>query len=91
MHKGNRNWINAILPNDLAVTVLREASVNVKVDLPEYLVAPLAEGAEIGKVVVEAGGQTRSFPLIAQAAVPRGNILRVFFDNISLFFRNLLS
>ncbi|MBS3976001.1 MAG: D-alanyl-D-alanine carboxypeptidase [Syntrophomonadaceae bacterium] len=90
VYKGKQNWINAVLPENLSITVPKEASVNVKVELPEYLVAPLAAGAEAGKIVVEAGGQTRTFPLIAQEAVPKGNFFRVFFDTISLMLRNLL-
>ncbi|MEW6663094.1 MAG: D-alanyl-D-alanine carboxypeptidase family protein [Bacillota bacterium] len=90
VYKGKQNWINAVLPDDLAVTVPKEASVNVKVELPKYLVAPLAEGAEVGKVIVEAGGQAKTFPLIIQEAVPKGNFLKVFFNELSLMFRTLL-
>lgn len=48
------------------------ASVTTKVELADSLKAPVAQGAEVGQLVVSVDGkEVRKIPLVAQAEVPR--------------------
>ncbi|KKM10322.1 hypothetical protein SY88_14660 [Clostridiales bacterium PH28_bin88] len=84
VYKGKRKRVNAVLPSDLAATVLRNTEVKVWAELPEYLEAPVAKGQQVAQVVIEAGGEVKRYPLVAEEDVRRGNFLKVFFHSLIL-------
>lgn len=61
-----------------------------KVELPEYFEAPVARGAQVGRIVYTAGEHlVREEPILALDEVEEGGFFRRMWDGIRLFFRNL--
>ncbi len=90
--KGNRNLV-AVKPGaDLALTLSRaEApSLEWRVERDSGIIAPVAVGAIVGRIVFSVGGTERaSFDLVAAEPVKRGNIFKVIWDSIVLWWKGL--
>lgn len=86
--KGQSDKVDGIMQEALLVTVPRKERNSLEVGLvyEEPLVAPLAEGATVGRVVVKLGGkEVASRPVLAGAAVPKGGFFRVMLDTIRMY------
>ena len=67
-----------------------EIEVNIRTD--EYLIAPIAQGQEVGTVTLAADGEVLAErPLIALAAVEEAGFFGRFWDGIRLFFVRLFA
>lgn len=89
VYKGKGGKVNAVLPEDLSVTILRGETPELRAELPKYLEAPVAQGQEIGTLVVETRNGEKRYPLVAETEISRGNFLKVFFHSIWLTLRGL--
>ncbi|NLL19415.1 MAG: D-alanyl-D-alanine carboxypeptidase [Clostridia bacterium] len=89
VYKGKGSRVNAVLPEDLSITLLKGETPELRAELPKYLEAPVEEGQEIGTLVVETRNGEKRYPLVAETEIPRGNFLKVFFHSIWLSLRGL--
>lgn len=86
--KGQTDHVDGIVNEALFVTVPRKERNGLEVGLvyDEPLVAPLAAGATVGRVVVKLGGkEILSRPVVAGAAVAAGGFIRVMLDTIRMY------
>lgn len=74
------------------VTVPRQAAGQITAvdDLPGYLEAPLTAGAVVGQLVITAGDEQVTVPLVAAEDVARGSFFTVLWDSLRLMVRGLL-
>jgi D-alanyl-D-alanine carboxypeptidase (penicillin-binding protein 5/6) len=89
VYKGKGSFVQAVLPEDLFVTILKGETPSIRTELPKYLEAPLAKGEKIGELLVETRDGEKRFPLVAEKDIPRSNFLKVFFHSIWLAIRGL--
>ncbi|MGI6551529.1 MAG: D-alanyl-D-alanine carboxypeptidase [Clostridia bacterium] len=89
VYKGKGSSVQAVLPEDLFVTILKGETPSIRTELPKYLEAPLAKGEKIGELLVETRDGEKRFPLVAEKDIPRSNFLKVFFHSIWLAIRGL--
>lgn len=90
--KGAANQVSLVAPETVRVTVPKgqEQSLQLKVDGPKELIAPVKAGETLGQLVISAGGETiRSITLQAAQEVPRGSLWRRSIDTIRLLLRRL--
>lgn len=89
IYKGKSNTVQVGVKGDQWATVPRGLGEKVKpeVALNAPLIAPLAEGQQVGTVKIVADGKTLSeFPVVALQAVPEAGIFGRIWDSILLMF-----
>jgi len=89
VYKGKENTVQVGVKSDQWVTVPRGLGDKVKpeVDVNAPLIAPLAEGQQVGTVKLVADGKTLSeFPVVALQPVPEAGIFGRIWDSILLMF-----
>ncbi len=87
--KGRDQEVAVTLASAALVALPRGSKDEVRpvVELQRYVVAPVSAGQEIGRLRVEAGGQTvAEFPLVARKAIPVGGVFRRLLDTALLWF-----
>ncbi|MET1078696.1 MAG: D-alanyl-D-alanine carboxypeptidase family protein [Pseudomonas sp.] len=92
--KGASRQVKAGLAQDLTISMQKGQAKNLKAEtlLTPQLVAPIAQGAVIGKVEVKLGDKlVQSADLIALEAVEEGGFFRRLWDGIRLFFFELFN
>jgi len=91
-----RAWKGAVrdvpvgVASDLGITVPRGQTegISTRLEVQSQIVAPVARGQVVGKVVVDQNGQTvREAPLVALQDVPLGGWFRRLLDTILLWFQ----
>ncbi|MFP5418379.1 MAG: D-alanyl-D-alanine carboxypeptidase family protein [Gammaproteobacteria bacterium] len=92
--KGAARSVKAGVANDFAAALPKRASeayVTRVVPRPDYLVAPVAAGATLGRVelVDPQGKVVMQAPLVALQAVEEGGFFRRSWDSVVLFFKRL--
>lgn len=88
--KGDRQEVTLGVMQDLTVTVPRNQKddIGTRVEVVPRVVAPVANGQVLGKVVLERKGQVlREVPLVALEDVPLGGWFRRLIDTILLWFQ----
>jgi D-alanyl-D-alanine carboxypeptidase (penicillin-binding protein 5/6) len=89
IYKGKANTVQVGVKGDQWVTVPRGFGDKVKteVDVNAPMIAPLAEGQQVGTVKIVADGKALSeFPVVALQAVPEAGIFGRIWDSILLMF-----
>ncbi|MDA8426988.1 MAG: D-alanyl-D-alanine carboxypeptidase [Treponema sp.] len=89
---GDRERLDLQPATPLAVTVPKSdtGALEVRVDLPRSLVAPVEKGARVGEVVYSVNGTVlHRVDLVAAETVERGNIFIVIRDAVERFFGRL--
>lgn len=89
--KGVEESIRAV-PKERVGTIIskgEDKNLKVRIEMPEYVQAPVEKGQEIGKAVIyKEGKQVRAIPLVALEEVEKGSILnmlqKVVFSVISM-------
>ncbi len=89
IYKGRSSKLAAVLEEDLFVTLLKGDEPEIKVDLPEYLEAPINKGDKVGNLIVISRTGEKQYPLVAAEEIPKGNFLKSFFHSIWLMIKNL--
>ncbi|PMM66819.1 D-alanyl-D-alanine carboxypeptidase family protein [Vibrio lentus] len=92
--KGGAEQVNAKVAEDAYLTMPRGTvdSLQKSVVLIEPLVAPVKQGAEVGKVVWESNGnQVASYILVAEQSVEKGSWVVRLWDSVKLWLRGLFS
>ncbi len=70
----------------------RYQDIEVTLDIPELLEAPIAEGEEVGELRVGLDGETlATSPLFARESVAQAEFFARFFAGIQYFFRDLVN
>ena len=85
--KGQLDHVDGIVKEALFVTVPRKERSGMEIGLVynEPLVAPLAEGDQVGHVVVKLGGkEIVNRPVVAGVAVPAGGLVRSMLDSVRM-------
>jgi len=91
---GKKGSVSVELTEPAFVTVRREAaaSLTVKSELPDGLVAPVEKGQQVGVArILAADTEVASRPLVAAEDVERAGFLRAALDSIRLFFLRLFT
>jgi len=91
VYKGRERYL-PLSHDEPLVTVRREDArlVEGRFFVPAPVVAPVKKGDVVGHIIVSAGDrELRRYPVTAEADLPRGGGLRVFFDSVALFFKRL--
>ncbi|MBF0463426.1 MAG: D-alanyl-D-alanine carboxypeptidase [Magnetococcales bacterium] len=86
--KGQLDHVDGVVTDALFVTVPRKERSSLEIGLvyDEPLVAPLAEGGQVGHVVAKLGGkEILTRPVVAAVAVPSGGFFRSLVDSIRMF------
>ncbi len=89
IYKGKSNTVQVGVLKDQSITVPKGMGDKVKpeVDLNAPLIAPLAQGQQVGSVKLVADGKTLAqFPIVALEAVPEAGLLGRIWDSILLMF-----
>ncbi len=93
-----RSWggasesVQPVLSGSTTFTVPRQlaASIIARLEMEPEVMAPVANGQKLGRIVYTAGDRiVRRMDLVAPAEVPLGNIFIRMRDAVILFFRNL--
>ncbi|GLO51360.1 peptidase [Pseudomonas putida] len=90
--KGTSNYLRmgieattVVVPSDLA------PSVKTHFIIPDILMAPIAAGQSIGKLVVSLEGRTiQEIPIIALEKVDEANFITRLWDSLVIFFKGLI-
>jgi serine-type D-Ala-D-Ala carboxypeptidase (penicillin-binding protein 5/6) len=80
---GKLRSVGLVFAKPLTVSVRRDqaSAVTLERELPKQIKAPVAEGQEIGTAVAKLDGRVLGeVPIVAAAAVPRGNIFQRLFQ-----------
>jgi D-alanyl-D-alanine carboxypeptidase (penicillin-binding protein 5/6) len=88
--KGDRPEVTLGVAQDLTVTVPRNQKdgIGTRVEVAPRVIAPVAKGQVLGKVVLERKGQVlREVPLVALEEIPLGGWFRRLIDTILLWFQ----
>jgi len=88
--KGAKRELPVGVASDLSITVPRgqHEGISTRLELEPRVIAPVARGQVVGKVVVDQNGQTmREAPLVALEEIPLGGWLRRLIDTILLWFQ----
>ena len=92
--KGGRSVVNAGFAQDLVVSLPKDVTERLKVQMvsQQPLLAPIEAGQRIGtlKLSFDQGGETRlwgEFPVVALEAVPSAGVLGRAWDTLWLWFR----
>ncbi|GAB2585094.1 D-alanyl-D-alanine carboxypeptidase family protein [Nitrincola alkalisediminis] len=91
---GSLDQLKVGVSNKLAVTLPRgkEDEVEVTLDLPRSIKAPIEIGQELGRVVVSLNGEElTSAPLVALEAAEQGGLIKRIWHMILQFFTGLIS
>ncbi len=91
---GKRGSVPVELREAVFVTVRREAaaSVTVKSELPDGLVAPVEKGQQVGIArILAVDTEIASRPLVAAENIGRAGFLKVALDSLRLFFLRLFT
>ncbi|WP_323123632.1 D-alanyl-D-alanine carboxypeptidase family protein [Burkholderia alba] len=89
IYKGKSNTVQVGVQKDQSITVPKGMGDKVKpeVELNAPLIAPLAQGQQVGTVKLVADGKTvAQFPIVALQAVPEAGLLGRIWDSILLMF-----
>lgn len=92
--KGGAEQVNAKVAEDAYLTMPRGTvdSLQKSVVLIEPLVAPVKQGAEVGKVVWKSNGnEVASYVLVAEQSVEKGSWIVRLWDSVKLWLRGLFS
>ncbi|CDT45448.1 D-alanyl-D-alanine carboxypeptidase dacA [Vibrio coralliirubri] len=92
--KGNTEQVGAKIAEDAYLTMPRGLvdSLQKSVVITEPLLAPIEQGAEVGRVVWKSNGNTvASFALVAEQSVEQGTWIVRLWDGIQLWLRGLFS
>ncbi len=91
VYKGRERTV-PFVPENLLVTFPRGTRAALQIDtVLELVEAPVEVGDPVGEVVVSHDDIVlRRTPLVAAEAIARGNIFRVVFDSLIIFFSNLI-
>lgn len=87
--KGRSDSVSLGLAERLQVVVPRrsEDRISASLDLPEYLVAPVAQGAPVGTLNLALDGEPlASVPLVSLASIPEGDVVTRLLDGVQLLF-----
>jgi D-alanyl-D-alanine carboxypeptidase (penicillin-binding protein 5/6) len=88
--KGTQRDLAVGVATDLTLTVPRGKAegISTRLEIEPRILAPVARGQVVGKVVVEQGGQVvREAPLVALQEIPLGSWFRRLIDTILLWFQ----
>jgi D-alanyl-D-alanine carboxypeptidase (penicillin-binding protein 5/6) len=88
--KGTQRELAVGVATDLTLTVPRGKAegISTRLEIEPRILAPVARGQVVGKVVVEQGGQVvREAPLVALQEIPLGSWFRRLIDTILLWFQ----
>ncbi len=91
VYKGRRREVAVKIAEPL-ISVPKGIEKDVRVGIQtQEMEAPLAKGAEVGTLTIFIGEEVvKQVPLAAAEEIPRGNLWRVLWDSIILFFQNLV-
>ncbi len=88
--KGEAREVALGVEHDLSVIVPRgqHEGITARAEISPRVIAPVAKGQQLGKVIVEVKGQVvREVPLVALEEVPLGGWFRRLIDTILLWFQ----
>lgn len=91
---GNIDELQLGVAENLALTIPRGQQDNLEIvlDLPRDIQAPIAQGQMIGKVLVSLEGEMLSeTPLVAMQAVEKGGLFKRIWHSVLKFFTGLLN
>ena len=86
--KGGQEQVKVSLKRDLYVTIPRgqRDQVEVTLDFSEPLMAPVAQGADVGRLTAKLGGETLAVrPLVTLHKVPEGGLFRRLIDSVRVW------
>lgn len=87
--KGTAETVGLVVPADIWATLPRGSleQVRTETEAPRDLVAPLAEGAAVGRLRISVAGEPLAeTPLVPAAAVAEGSLWRQAVDTVLLWF-----
>lgn len=90
--KGKKDLVTIRPAAEIALTLRRDeiSALDWRVEREERAIAPIAEGQVLGRVVFSVGGSERAdFKLVASEPLKRGNIFKVIWDSIVLWWKSL--
>lgn len=91
--KGNKNQISLGTDEDIWLTIPRGTAKDITVDLevPELLMAPVAQGEKVGTIKLTLNGETvATKPLVALESVEEGGLFKRFWHWLLLMFKSLI-
>ena len=89
--QGTADQVNLGVAQPLQVTIPRGryADLQAKMQLPAQLVAPIEQGAEVGRVTLKLGDElVADVPLVAQQAVPAGGFFKRTMDGFWMWWES---
>ena len=91
---GDKDEIQLGVAENLALTIPRgqQDRLEIVLDLPRNIQAPIEQGAMVGKVVVSIDGEIISeTPLVAMQAIEKGGFVKRLWHSVLKFFTGLLN
>lgn len=91
---GELDRLELTVADDVVETIPRgsRSDIEVSLQLPGALKAPIAKGQQLGTLTLTLSGETLAeVPVVAQKAVPKAGFFARLIDAIKLFISNLLS
>ncbi len=92
VYGGDRDELVVMADGPTTITLPRDVAraLTGRIELPDYVEAPVAEGQVMGAVVFEvAESVVAEVPLRARSEVPAGGFFKRLWDGVRLFFHNL--
>ncbi|WIO74822.1 D-alanyl-D-alanine carboxypeptidase family protein [Porticoccaceae bacterium LTM1] len=91
---GVNDYVNLVVADETRLTMPRGAgdALELDLELPEQLEAPIAKGQELGSVTVRHGDEViKKLPLVADREVEQAGFFARLWDSIKLFFIGIFS
>ncbi len=86
---GKENNINIISKVAIMATAKDKDQIEIKIDLPETLKAPISKDQAVGTITIKTQSDERTYNLYPDKDIEEVNIFKRFFLSIYYFFKNL--
>lgn len=86
---GKQKFVSAVTEVDIMATAKSKEKIDVAIDTPQFLKAPIEKGQKVGSIMLKTESDERVYDLYAGLNVEKANIFKRIFLGIYYFFQNI--
>lgn len=93
VYKGKDKEIQLVAKEEAWITITKNSKQEITTEyiVPDFLVAPIEKGQEIGEARIYEGDEyLTTVPLVAETGIEKGGFFKVLWDSIRVFFKSLV-
>lgn len=89
VYYGKKKYVNIIINDNVVVTAKDKQQIEIKIDVPDELKAPVFKNKPIGSIVIKTPFVTKKYDLYPEENIEKVNIFKRFFLSIYYFFARI--